>query len=114
MQTFKRGIKAFTGDLELRLQQFLFTYRLTPHSTTGSSPAELLIGRNPSNRLDLLTPDVERNVSASQSRQCKAFNAHSTQRIFDIGDDVWVRTFFNGESRWTLGTIIKPAGPVLF
>ena len=47
VQTFKRGMKPMKGDLDLRLQQFLFTYRLTPHSTTGCSPSELLLKRKP-------------------------------------------------------------------
>ena len=32
-------------DLDTRLARFLFSYRTTPHTTTGVSPAELLMNR---------------------------------------------------------------------
>ena len=58
VQTFKQGIKRIQGgSLETRLSRFLFKYRITPHTTTGRSPAELLLGRQPRSRLDLLHPD---------------------------------------------------------
>lgn len=40
MQTFKNAIKK--SDLQQKLSHFLFHYRSTPHSTTGSSAAQLL------------------------------------------------------------------------
>ena len=44
VQTFKEAMKrADTQEaLSTRVSRFLFKYRLTPHSTTGMSPAELL------------------------------------------------------------------------
>ena len=46
VQTFKEGMKrGTTADLETRLTRFLYQYRITPHTTTGISPAELLMGR---------------------------------------------------------------------
>ena len=48
VQTFKEGLKKLTeGSVDTKLDYFLFQYRLTPHSTTGKSPAELLMGRQP-------------------------------------------------------------------
>lgn len=49
VQCFKEGLKRSpSGDsLKNRLAKFLFCYCLTPHSTTGVSPAELLLGRIP-------------------------------------------------------------------
>ena len=41
VQTLKNALKRMTGDVETCLARFLFQYRLTPHSTTGQSPAEL-------------------------------------------------------------------------
>ena len=70
VQTFKDGLKKTTvGDLSTRLHRFLFQYRITPHSTTGISPAELLMGRRPRSHLDLLHPMVESQVWVNQSRQ---------------------------------------------
>ena len=48
VKTFKTAMKkATTGDLETQLSRFLFQYRITPHTSTGVSPAELLMGRQP-------------------------------------------------------------------
>ena len=44
IQTFKQAMRKSSGSLESRLQNFLFSYRLTPHSTTGQAPSELLGG----------------------------------------------------------------------
>ena len=44
VQTFKEAMKkAMQGDIEMNLARFLFHYGNTPHSTTGISPAELLL-----------------------------------------------------------------------
>ncbi len=42
VQTFKQGIKRISeATLESKLSKFLFQYRITPHSVTGISPAQL-------------------------------------------------------------------------
>jgi len=46
VQTFKSALKKLkNGTLETRIQRFLFDYGITPHSTTGVSPASLLLNR---------------------------------------------------------------------
>ena len=48
VQTFKGGIRKFKEGSILetaRVARFLMRYRVTPHTTTGSSPSELLLGR---------------------------------------------------------------------
>ena len=45
VQTFKKGMKKISsGTVDRKLAQFLFSYRVTPHSTTGQSLAELMFG----------------------------------------------------------------------
>ena len=45
VQLFKHGVKRLKdGSMETRIARFLSKYRLTPHATTGRSPAELLLG----------------------------------------------------------------------
>ena len=39
--------RAEKGNLDDWLARLLFSYRTTPHSTTGVTPAELVLGRNP-------------------------------------------------------------------
>lgn len=54
VQTLKEALKLAT-----RLAHFLFQYRNTPHTMTGRSPAELLLGRKPRTLLHLLHPATE-------------------------------------------------------
>ena len=55
VQIVKKGLKKEKeGTLGSRLARILFTYRVTPQSTTGVSPAELLLGRQPRTKFDLL------------------------------------------------------------
>ena len=62
VQTFKFFLKKTpNGTLEDR-SKFLLNYRLTPHSTTGITPAELLLGRRPHSVLDLVRPDLSKHV----------------------------------------------------
>ena len=66
VQIFKAGIKKQAeGTLESKLAHFLFHYRLTPQTTTGESPSELLLGRRIKSRLDLLQPNVRSKVFKS-------------------------------------------------
>ena len=68
MQTFKSGMKKLTsGSLETRVARFLFTYRITPHTTTGNSPSELLLGRRLRCHLDFLHPSIQAKVFQNQS-----------------------------------------------
>ena len=44
LQIFKRNIeRQTTGTLKTKLARFLFNYRTTPHSTTTTPPAQLLM-----------------------------------------------------------------------
>ncbi|XP_033992114.1 uncharacterized protein K02A2.6-like [Trematomus bernacchii] len=55
VQTFKGGMKKMKGEtLQTRLSRFLFSYRITPHATTGVSPAELMMSRRLRSALDLM------------------------------------------------------------
>ena len=59
VQTVNIGLKKQEeGSLESRLDRFLFQYRLTPQSTTGETPFQLLLNRQPRSRLDLVFPDL--------------------------------------------------------
>ena len=80
VQTFKDGIKKLTGgSIESRVARFLSCYRVTPQSTTGISPAELMYGRKLHTKLDLLKPDLAVTVRQKQ----KAFHDyHAAQRTY--------------------------------
>ena len=47
VQIVKKGLKKTTsGSIKSRLARILLAYQTTPHSTTGNTPAKLLLGRN--------------------------------------------------------------------
>ena len=73
----KEALKKMTGPLEVRVQQFLFKYRVTPQATTGVSPAELLMGRRIRTHLDLLYPDIQQRVRNKQICQKEDHDAHA-------------------------------------
>ncbi|KAL5469129.1 hypothetical protein EMCRGX_G030333 [Ephydatia muelleri] len=89
VQTFKEAILKTTGDLDARLARCLFQYRLTPHTTTGLSPAEMLFGRRPCSHLDLLHPDISSKVTQRQDLQKEAHDQHAKYRKFQNGDLVY-------------------------
>ena len=67
VQTVKAALKKTSGTpLEWQLCKFLFQYRITPHTTTGVSPAELLMSRKLRSKLDLLHPDISGRIRDHQ------------------------------------------------
>ena len=92
VQIVKKGLKKIThGNIRTRLAQVLFTYHLTPQSTTGISPSELLLGRRPQSRLDLLKPHTADRVERNQRKQKEQHDLRSRERTFEDGNDVFVR-----------------------
>lgn len=66
VQTIKQGISKLQGPIQCRLDRFLLQYRVTPQTTTGLPPAELLMGRRLRTRLDLIHPDSTKEVMRKQ------------------------------------------------
>ena len=57
VRTFKETVVKLEGNMDARIAKFLFRYRVTPQTSTVTSPAELLMGRRLQTNLDLLHPD---------------------------------------------------------
>ena len=55
--------------LQHRADNFLFSYRTTPQTTTGCSPYELLFRHSPRTKFTLVKPDVNVKLSKQQDRQ---------------------------------------------
>ena len=126
VKSFKNAFRAMDQDKEKdpirKVQQFVFSYRNTPHSTTGMSPAELLIGRRLRGRLDLLKHESGKNDDAQvgSNPEAKVSDSHfscrpgrndhmikeTKEREFNVGDAVWVKGQRNQQS-WLPGVIIQ-------
>ena len=71
MRSFKDVMRkqSTTSDINLRVARFLLTQHSTPHTTTGRTPAELLMGRKLQIDLDRLRPDLVSRVRLDQQRR---------------------------------------------
>ena len=87
VQTFKSSVSMLEGPMEHRLTQFLFRYRVTPQTTTGLSPAQLLMGRRLHTTLDFLHPDTSKRVEDKQRKLI----IDKSPRTFAVGDKVFAR-----------------------
>ena len=68
----KQGLKKITqGSIRTQIAKVLKAYQITPHSTTGMSPAEMLLGCCPKLRLNLLKPLTADRIEANQWKQNK-------------------------------------------
>ena len=115
VQTVKEGLKRLTcGTLEKRLYRFLFTYMITPHTTTNTSPAELLMKRKPKSTLDYVRPDLTSSVNAKQQKQKQYQDIHSKQCEFSICDNVFAWRHARNSQTWLPATITAITGPLSY
>ena len=106
VQTFKIMFKKATecGDVSEKLDRLLFSYRTTPHSVSGLTPAELLMKRKLRTRLDMLRPNP------GGRRKSLVVQSSSKLREFQVGDEVMAKNFGKTGGKWWLGSIAKRMG----
>ena len=109
----KQGLRKQTeGDIQARVDHFLFSYRNTPHTTTGCTPAELLLRRKPRYRLNLLHPDRKHHVKVKQEQQQQYCNEHTRQRSFADGQYAYVSQRERG-TPWLPAVVTKQSGQIV-
>ena len=116
VRTFKQAMKAGDKDgltPQHRLENFLLTYRTTPHSTTNVTPSSLFLGRNIRTRLDMVRPDVSQTVFEKQASQKQNHDRHVRPREFVVGQKVMVKSFKPGPN-YLPGTITDVVGPLTY
>ena len=110
---FKRAMQRSVVEEGLEKDQaaraFLREYRSTPHSTTGKTPAELMLGRQFRTRLSLLQPDLphveKKQQLAKPVRPVK----------FSNGDHVFIRNYgVHRRVKWIPGRITSSVGTRMF
>jgi transposase InsO family protein len=111
VQTFKDSMKRLTsGSLETRLSRFLFRYRITPHTSTGTSPSELMWGKRLRSPLDLLVPSKS---PSNEELPRPLDNSPTLTRQFYVNDRVYARSYSSGP-RWLPGVVVKTKGNVMY
>jgi hypothetical protein len=79
-------------------------YRITPHTTTKRSPAELMFGRNLRSRLDIMRSDIQ------QEMNIRNYIPPTKTPSFVPGQLVQIRFYNNPTCKWRFGTIIDQRG----
>jgi hypothetical protein len=74
------------GDISQKLNRLLMQYRLTPHSTTHTNPAELMFGRQFRSRLDIMKYDLQTDMN--ERSPCELSN-----NKFAVGDPAKFRVY---------------------
>ena len=87
----------------MRLTRVLFRYRTMPHTTTKSTPAELLMGRKLRTHLDLVAPDIRGTIEIQQDQQVMRQKAQPRQ--FVVGDPFFVSEIGRDGPRWMAGEV---------
>ena len=116
VRTFKEAMKTSNNNgltLAHRINNFLLTYRTTPHTTTGTPPSELLMGRTLRTRWDIMKPDVGQRVCWCQAKQKEGKDNNSKLRHFMMGQSVMVKNFRTGPT-WMPGIIVQQLGPLTY
>ncbi|XP_028400838.1 uncharacterized protein K02A2.6-like [Dendronephthya gigantea] len=110
VQTFKHFMKASdsksSARLQLKVNNFLLTYRSTPRATTHETPAKLFLQREVRTRLSLVKPDLTRTVAHEQSKMKSHFDQHTKSRQFAPGDNVLAKDFTSSE-RWQPAQVLQ-------
>ncbi|XP_015277400.1 PREDICTED: uncharacterized protein K02A2.6-like [Gekko japonicus] len=107
VRTAKEALGRLTeGDWSVRLGSFLLRQHTTPCSTTGRSPAELLMGRRLTTRLNRLHPDLN-------EQQEERTDPHTNMRTFQAGDNVFARNYAAGHP-WAPGVIGECIGTQMY
>ena len=106
VRTFKEALKSLKlGDLQTKLNRLLYKYRITPHSATGRSPAEMMFKRELRTPFHLLQPG---NREKHGNKELK-----DRTRSFEEGTKVWAKNFGQGE-KWIPGVVNKKLGNVTY
>ena len=116
VQTFKNTLKKSKEPVGTTIDRFLFNYRCTPHSTTGVSPAELMLGRKLRSRLDLLMPSegVATRVLEKQEKQVQNHASHPRQLQLPLLAPVVVKNYSDRGPGWLPASVEKQTGPVSY
>ncbi|KAM7309547.1 uncharacterized protein ISCGN_006554 [Ixodes scapularis] len=97
------------ADIDVCHTRFLFEQHILPSTSTGRSPAELMMSRQLRSALDSVHPDHQRYV---EQRQEKHAQSSRTIREFCPGDSAFAGSF--AFPRWVPAVVYSRSGPVSY
>lgn len=106
----KKSLRAAIGRTvnvsAMPINQFLFDYRSTPHTTTLETPANLFLKREIRNRFSLIKPlTPTHNIERNQRRQITHHKGSGSRKL-NVGEKIWARDYSNPNKKsWTRGRI---------
>ena len=111
--TFKSTMKRMyedDKDIDKNLANFLIRYRNTPHSVTGTPPAEAMFKRSLRSRLHQITPLDQQKVESMDIDKEQAIldSSRVRNRQFEVQQDVYVQP--TAKDTWREGVIEKRLG----
>ncbi|CAF1449621.1 unnamed protein product [Rotaria sordida] len=95
----KKGLHNGEKISDVLSKFFLVCHRLTPHTTTNVSPAELFLKRQLRTVLDLLRFNATDTSSIVRKHYQLNFDRHTKERQFQQGSQVLVRDFRNNPNK---------------
>jgi len=100
-----------TDSLEVKLTEFLSMYRNTPHTVTGRTPTEILLGRAPHTQISLVHPRLSQTLSAKAELKVGS----TPLRNFEEGQEVLTRDHRpDTKSKWRRAKILSRLGPLTY
>ena len=111
VQILKQGLRKQEGPIHTKLINLLFYYRITPQTTTGLCPAELLMGRRLHCKFTLLHPDTGKRPKLQEQKLVQVQNPR--MRSFEVGEKLYARSFGSNKS-WIPVVVKSKTGPVSY
>ena len=101
-------------SLQHRLSNSLLRYRVTPHTVTGQSPAELFLKRPLRNSFSFLKANLRHRIEIQQDNQLKYQGANRHPRTLSANQSVRVRNFRGGKEKWIPRSVVRELSPRTF
>ena len=119
VQTIKNVLKKYLFEeyggqktsMQQKLDNFLLTYRTTPHSTTQCTPASLFYKRDIRTRFTLLRPDLQSEIAEKQTKQILSHDNKQTRYAeFSHDEIVRIRNYISGQQKWSVAKVLRRLG----
>ena len=113
VKTFKKMFMKCNPKMPMdqKVDHVLMTYRNTPHTTTGKTPAELFLKRAPKIKLSLVRPCLSTKVENKQiMSKLGRDGSHPVHVTYDLFQRVRVRHVRGGKDIWIPGTVVQVKG----